>query len=76
MLMALHRWENSFCLAAFTIVTVLFFSCMNTTNCSVFSNASCVRFAFRVPSSKIADVSVGYAVHVFSGLQFSFPAQE
>ena len=31
--MALHRWENSFCLAAFIVVTVLFFSYMNRTNC-------------------------------------------
>ena len=76
MLMALHRWENSFCLAAFAVVTVLFFSSINTTNCSIFSNASFVRFVFRVPSSKTADASVGYAVHVFSGLQFSFPSQE
>ena len=86
MLMALHRWENSFCLAAFAVVTVLFFSSINTTNCSIFSNASFVRFAFRVPSSVLElgtlkanltkDASVGYAVHVFSGLQFSFPSQE
>ena len=52
MLMALHRWENSFCLAAFTVVTALFFSYMNTTNCSIFSNACCDRFAFSVPTSK------------------------
>ena len=58
-LMALHRWENSFCLAAFTVVTVLFFSCMNTTNCSIFSNASCDRFAFLVPSSKKAEATLG-----------------
>ena len=29
------RWENSFCLAAFTVVTALFSSCMNTSNCSI-----------------------------------------
>ena len=34
-LMALHRWENSFCLAAFTVVTALFLSNMNTTDCSI-----------------------------------------
>ena len=36
-LMSLHRWENSFCLAAFIVVTALFFSYMNTTNYSIFS---------------------------------------
>ena len=75
--MALHPWENSFCFAAFIVVTVLFFSCMNTTNCSIFSNASCDRFAVSVSSSKEADVTVGNAVHVGNaGLQFSFPAKE
>ena len=57
-LIALHRWENSFCLAAFTVVTVLFFSCINTTNCSIFSNASCDRFAVSVPSCKKVDATV------------------
>ena len=71
-LMALHRWENSFCLAAFTVVIVLFFSCMNTTNCSIFSNASCDRFAFSVPSSKKADATVGNAVRVFQAFNFPF----
>ena len=70
--MALHPWENSFCLV-FTVVTVLFFSCMNTTNCSIFSNASCDRFAVSVPSSKKADITVGNVVHVFQA--FSFPFQ-
>ena len=71
-LIALHRWENSFCPAAFTVVTVLFF-CVNITNCSIFSNAFCDRFAFSVPSSKKADATVGNAVHVFQA--FSFPFQ-
>ncbi len=75
-LMALHRWENSFCLAAFTVVTALFFSYMNTTNCSIFSNASCDRFAFSVPTSKKANATVGNAVHVFQAFSFSFPAKE
>ena len=72
-LIALHRWENSFCPAAFTVVTVLFFSGMNTTNYSIFSNASYGRFAFSVPSSKKADATVGNAVRVFQA--FSFPFQ-
>ena len=75
-LMALHRWENSFCLAAFTVVTALFFSYMNTTNCSIFSNASCHRFAFSVPTSKKANATVGNAVHVFQAFSFSVPAKE
>ena len=75
-LMALHRWENSFCLAAFTVVTALVFSYMNTTNCSIFSNASCDRFAFSVPTSKKANATVGNAVHVFQAFSFSFPAKE
>ena len=75
-LMALHRWENSFCLAAFTGVTALFFSYMNTTNCPIFSNASCDRFAFSVPASKKASANVGNAVHVFQASSFSFPAKE
>ena len=75
-LMALHRWENSFCLAAFTVVTALFFSYMNTTNCSIFSNASCDRFAFSVPASEKANASVGNAVHVFQAFRFSFPSKE
>ena len=69
-LMALHRWENSFCLAAFNVVTALFFSYMNTTNCSVFSNAFCDRFAFSIPTSKKANATVGNAVHVFQALSF------
>ena len=76
MLMALHRWENSFCLAAFTVVTALFFSYMNTTNCSIFSNASCDRFAFSVPTSEKANATVGNAVHVFQVFSFSVPAKE
>ena len=71
-LMALHRWENSFCLAAFTVVTVLFFSCRNTTNRSIFSNASCDRFDFSVPSSEKADATVGHAVRVFQAFIFPF----
>ena len=74
--MALHRWENSFCFAAFTVVTALFFSYMNTTNCSIFSNASCDRFAFSVPTSKKANATVGNAVHVFQAFNFSVPAKE
>ena len=70
MLTALHRWENSF--AAFTVVVVLFISCMNTTNCSIFPNASCDRFAFSVPSSKNADATVGNAVNVFQAFRFPF----
>ena len=69
-LMALHRWENSF--AAFTVVTVFFFLCMNTTNCSIFSAASCDRFAFSVPNSEKADATVGNAVHVFQAFRFPF----
>ena len=69
--MALHRWENSFHLAAFTVVTVLFSSYMSTTNCSIFSNAVRARFAFSTPSSKKADVTVGNAVHVIQA--FSYP---
>ena len=76
MLMALHRWENSFCLAAFTVVTALFFSYMNTTNCSIFSNASCDRIAFSVPTSEKANATVGNAVHVFQAFSFSVPAKE
>ena len=72
-LMALLRRENSFCPAAFTVVTALFFSYVNTTNCSSFSNASCDRFAFSVPSSKKANATVGNAFHVFQA--FSFPFQ-
>ena len=64
-MMALHHWENSFCLAAFTVVTALFFSYMNTTNCSIFSNASCDRFAFSVATSKKTNATVENAVHVF-----------
>ena len=75
-LMALHRWENSFCLAAFTVVTALFFSYMNTTNCSIFSNASCDRFAFSVPTLKKANATVGNTVRVFQASSFSFPAKE
>ena len=75
-LMALHRWENSFCLAAFTVVTALFFSYMNTTNCSIFSNASCDRFAFSVPASEKANATVGNALHVFQVFSFSVPAKE
>ena len=75
-LMALHLWENSFCLAAFTVVTVLFFSYMNTTNCSIFSNASCDRFAISVPTSKKANATVGNAVHVCQAFSFSCPAKE
>ena len=82
MLMALHRWENSFCLAAFTVaaftvVTALFFSHMSTTNCTIFSNASCDRFAFSVPTyKKKADATVGNVVHVFQAFSFSFPYKE
>ena len=72
-LMALHRWENSFCPAAFIVVTALFFSHMETTNCSSFSNASCDRFAFSVLNSKKAIATVGNAFHVFQ--VFSFPFQ-
>ena len=75
-LMALHRWENSFCLAAFIVVTALFFSYMNTTNCSIFSNASCDRFAFSVLTSKKANATVVNAVYVFQGFSFSFPTKE
>ena len=68
-MMALHRWENSFCLAAVTVVTALFFSYRNTTNCSIFSNASYDRFAFSVPTSKKQNKQktaiVENAVHVF-----------
>ena len=71
-LMASHRWENSFCLAAFTVVTALFFSYMNTTNCSSFSNASCDRFAFSVPSSEKTNAIVGNAFHVFQAFSFTF----
>ena len=75
-LMALYRWENSFFPAAFTVVTALFFSYMNTTNCSIFSNASCDRFAFSVPTSKKVNATVGNAVYVFQTFSFSFPAKE
>ena len=75
-LMALHRCENSFCLAAFTVVTVLFFSYMNRTNCSIFSDASCDRFAVSVPTSKKANATAGNAVHVFQAFSFSVPAKE
>ena len=68
--MALHHWENSFCLAAFIAVTVMFFSYMDTTNCSIFSNASSDRIAFSVPCSKKADVSVGNAVQVLQSSVF------
>ena len=70
--MALHRWENSFRLAAFTVVTVLFSSYMSTTNCSIFSNAVSARFAFLRPSyKKKADVTGGNAVSVIQ--TFSYP---
>ena len=71
-LMALHRWKNSFCLAAFTVVTALFFSYMNTTNCSIFSNASCDRFTFSVSTSNKASATVGNAVRVFQAFRFPF----
>ena len=68
--------REQFCLAAFTVVTALFFSYMNTTNCSIFSNASCDRFAVSVPTSEKANATVGNAVHVFQVFSFSVPAKE
>ena len=69
--MALHLWENSFRLAAFTVVTVLFSSYMSIANCSIFSNAVSARFAFSRPSSKKADVTVGNAVNVIQTFSYS-----
>ena len=81
-MMPLHRWENSFCLVAFTVVTALFFSYMNTINCSIFSNAFYDRFASSVPTSKKKKKKkiffVENAVHMFQAFSccFSFPAKE
>ena len=49
---------------------VCLFSYMNTTNCSIFSNASCDRFAFSVPTSKKANATIGNAVQAFQAFSF------
>ena len=72
-LMALHRWENSFCLAAFTVVTALFFSYMNTTNCSSSQMHLVTDSLSQYQLLKTPNATVGNAVHVFRA--FSFPSQ-
>ena len=74
--MGLHRWENSFRLAAFTVVTVLFSSYMSTTNCSIFSNAVSARFAFLRPSYKKSRRHCWECSQCDPDLQLSCPAKE
>ena len=73
--MALHCWENRFCLAAFTVVTALFFSYMNT-----IAQSSQMRLVADSLSQyqllKKANATIGNAVHVFQAFSLSFPAKE